>query len=121
MAANRLMGAFQQTDPRLQFWTQPYFWPQDSREHVFAARAISELGQATFGASWSDDAPATIWKQKLPEKMDLFTPIEEIRRGASLLRSASGSYASRTTMGLLPAGAFSLRVRPHNTNVILTA
>lgn len=115
MAANRLMGAFHQTDPRLLFWNRPY-WPQDSRDHIFAARAILELGQAIFGAAWSDDAPATVWKQKLPETMDLFTPIEEIRRGVDLLRSASGSYASRTSRGLLPTMAFSMSPSPFPTD-----
>ena len=100
---NRLAGALQPTDPRQQFWRRPDFWPQDSKDHVFAARAILKLGKAYYGDEWSDDSPASNLSEDLPEEFDLYTPLEDIRRAAHILQSVSESYAARTRMGLLAA------------------
>ena len=82
------------TDPRIAFWSAPHLWPIDSKDHIFAARAIIELGKAQQ-KNWSDSSPATALSWDLPGKLDLYTPLEEIRRGVDLLRGQEGSYRER--------------------------
>ena len=71
-------------DPRVQFWTQPDRWPIDSKSHLFAARAILELGRRRFGDNWSDTGPATALTEPLPE-LSVWTPMEEVRRGIEII------------------------------------
>jgi hypothetical protein len=36
----------------LDFWQTPEFWPSDSPEYVFLARAFNKIGSAMFGPKW---------------------------------------------------------------------
>ena len=101
MALNRLMGAFEPPDPRVTFWKNSNLWPANSKDYVFAARAVVELGRAWCGSAWTDDVPATVLSWELPPALNLYTPLEDIRRGVHFLGGVEGSYRSRMPMGAL--------------------
>jgi hypothetical protein len=53
---------------RLQFWSENQSWPRDPVGYIYLARAVNQIGKATFGNEWSGADPGTKLPQLLPSK-----------------------------------------------------
>lgn len=82
-------------DPRVNFWRSPRTWPNDTKDFVFAGKAILKLGPHLLGSKWVDAAPATELRWELPTSLSLFTQLEDIQRGVRLLERQRTKYTER--------------------------
>lgn len=102
-----LMGYQPNVEPSVAFWSRDDLWPDDSPDHIFAARAVRTFAKSRFGGGWLDDIPASPKIFELPTDYSIYTPIEEIRRATAILGSISSSYNKGPREGaatLLTAG-----------------
>lgn len=76
-------------EPRIAFWTRPFFWPEEPSDKIFAARAIIEVGKRVDG--WSNEFAAIDLTSELPASLTTFTDPREIRRGLHLLERDESS------------------------------
>jgi hypothetical protein len=99
MTINALMD--DQIEPRIQFWSRRYFWPDDGPGQIFLARAVEKLGAVIHGGDWPLASPLTQLIWELPESLSLHTPIDEIWRAVPILREKCPTYRNRAGATLL--------------------
>lgn len=100
MYGNALMPrAREARDPRVAFWSDPSSWPIGTKDFMFAAEAILQLGRQRYGEAWSDQAPQTELITELADHLSVYTPPDEILRADRVLETLSGEH--RNFHGLL--------------------
>ena len=53
---------------RLRFWLQHQRWPRDPVGYIYLARAVNQIGKATYENDWSEADPGTELPGLLPSK-----------------------------------------------------
>lgn len=89
MIGSGMMGGLgQPRDARIEFWSKPEMWPEDSKDYVFAGRGLLEFARRLFGDEWSDAVAAMDLSFALPDKLHLHTERSDIERAITLLQKA---------------------------------
>ncbi len=89
MIGSGMMGGLgQPRDTRIEFWSKPETWPEDSKDYVFAGRGLLDFAKRLFGDDWSDSVAAMNLSFALPERLHVHTERSEIERAISLLQKS---------------------------------
>jgi hypothetical protein len=63
------------------FWTRPDVWPFDTRDYVFLARAVHQIGKHLFGDEWRGVEPTVRAPKPAPRPLDEVLAEREQKQG----------------------------------------
>lgn len=84
-----------QIDPRVEFWSNPQYWPREATGVTFLGRVVQHLGGVMYGNNWTGQEPYTIVIYAIHRKLSAETPKHDIDYACRVLYQRHLSYRQR--------------------------
>jgi hypothetical protein len=87
-----------QIDPRVEFWSNPQYWPREATGVTFLGRVVQHLGSVMYGQQWTGEEPYTIVSYAIHRQLSAETPKQDIDYACRLLYQRHLSYRQRADL-----------------------